>query len=240
MDEKTKKIKDFWDERADKWGAVWPATLAERWLRMTEIKTIMKYIQRRKPKSVLDIGCGNGFSTKEYARKFPMIKFFGLDYSEKMIEHAKKEPVDNCHFVVGDVLDPDSFPAGKFDIVTTQRCIQNLPDYESQAMAINNLRAKKSPDGVLLLMECSRDGVAQLNTLRMKLRMKPIENIMPWHNNFLTDQKVIDDFGAKIEYFSSTYMFLAKVLPLHPRLWVIGYLLPPIGKFGYDRLYIIK
>ena len=240
MDKNTEKIKSFWDERADIWGVAWQATLGERWLRMTEIKRVMKYIKRCKPRRVLDVGCGNGFSTKRYAKKFPQIEFIGLDYSEKMISHAKSEPIRNCTFVVGDVLNSDTFPSGKFDIVTTQRCIQNLPDYESQVKAINNLHAKKSSGGVLLLMECSRDGVEQLNNLRMKLRMKPMENIMPWHNNFLTDQKMIDDFGAGIEYFSSTYMFLAKVLPLHSRLWPIGYFLPSVGRFGYDRLYIIS
>lgn len=207
---------------------------------MQEIKIIMKHIKRRKPKRVLDVGCGNGFSTKIYARKFPQIEFIGLDYSEKMISYAKKEPIANCSFIVGDILELDSFPSGEFEIVTTQRCVQNLPDYESQFKAINNLRAKKSIDGVLLLMECSRDGVAQLNNLRMKLRMKPIENIMPWHNNFIADPKIVVDFGAIVEYFSSTYMFMTRIIPLHPKLWIVGYLLPSVGRFGYDRLYVIR
>ena len=60
MDDKTEKIKDFWDERASKWGTAWQATLEERWLRMIEIKTITKYINRLKPRRVLDIGCGLG------------------------------------------------------------------------------------------------------------------------------------------------------------------------------------
>lgn len=240
MEKQFRTIKEFWDDRADTWGAAWQATLGERWLRMREIKTIVKYIRRRKPKRVLDVGCGNGFSTKIYARKFPEIEFVGLDFSEKMISHSKKEPVKNCTFIVGDVLAFDSFPPGEFDIVSTQRCIQNLPDYQSQVKAINNLRAKKSPDGILLLIECSRDGVAQLNSFRQRLGMKPYENIMLWYNNFLNDQDIIRDFGAQIEYISSTYIFVAKVLCLHPRLWPIGYFLPPVGKFGYDRLYVIQ
>ena len=87
-------------------------------------------------------------------------------------------------------------------------------------------------------MECSKDGVRQLNELRVRLGREPIENIKPWHNNFLFDQKMTDDFGAHIIHFSSTSMFLSKIVD--DGLARIGYFLPAIGKFGYDKLYVIK
>ena len=184
IDEKNEKIKEHWQEKAEQWGQGWQATLGERWLRMLEIKTIAKKIERYSPRQVLDVGCGNGFSTKKYARKFPGIEFVGLDYSPKMISQANKDTVKNCSFMEGNVLELGSFPKGEFDMIITQRCIQNLSDYESQAIAIKNLLTKKSSKGTLLLMECSKDGLVQLNNMRMKLRLKPKENIMPWHNNF--------------------------------------------------------
>jgi SAM-dependent methyltransferase len=238
MDERSREIKKFWDTRAEMYGADWQATLGEKYLRLLEINTMKKLIKRHAPKRVLDVGCGNGFSTKIYAEKFPSIKFFGMDYSEAMIQHAKRTPILNCSFFVGDVLDEASSKEGEFDFIMTQRCLQNLPDYECQHKAINNLLKRKSPNGYLFLMECSKDGVAQFNQLRVRIGKKPVDNLEPWHNNFFVDKSLRKDFGAEIVYFSSTYMFLAKVM--FSKLSKLGYLLPPIGKFGYDRLYIIK
>lgn len=240
MADRTEEIKKFWDDRATQYGEDWRATLGEKYLRLLEIKTMSKLIKAYKPRNVLDVGCGNGYSTKIYATKFPDINFIGMDYSEKMIQEAHKRPVKNCKFFTGDVLDSNSIPEakGKFDLIITQRCIQNLSDYNRQRIAINNLLAKKSPKGTLLLMECSKDGVAQLNRVRQKFGKEPIEGIEPWHNNFFIDNNLINDFKAHIVFFTSTYMFFGKVL--HDRLSAIGYLLPQLGKFGYDRLYVIK
>jgi SAM-dependent methyltransferase len=238
MDERIKEIKKFWDSRATEFGPQCEATLREKYLRLLEIKIMKRLIRYYRPSKVLDVGCGNGFSTKIYALAFPSTKFFGMDYSEEMINHARNIASPNCSFFVGDVLDPESLEKGPYDLIMTQRCLQNLPDYDLQKQAIGNLLAIKNSTGPLLLMECSKDGVKQLNGYRTRLRMKPLENIEPWHNNFLIDKLLKTDFGANITYFSSTYMFLSKIL--HPRLSSLGYLLPSIGKFGYDRLYIIK
>lgn len=244
MSRRVDEIKKFWDDRAKEFGEDWRATLGEKYLRLLEIKTMTGLIKSYRPGRVLDVGCGNGYSTKLYANSFPNIEFIGIDYSEKMIQQANKSPVKNCNFVIGDVLNTNLLPEGVFDLIITQRCLQNLTDYESQQQAINNLISKKSIHGALLLMECSKDGVEQLNRFRTKMGLKPFENIEPWHNNFFHDNKLRKDFNADIVYFTSTYMFLVKLITIHPWvslfLSVLGYHLPQFGKFGYDRLYIIK
>jgi hypothetical protein len=65
-----------------------------------------------------------------------------------------------------------------------------------------------------------------------------LDNIEPWHNNFFRDTALVDDFGARVVHFTSTYMFISKVIS--SRFSRLGYLLPQIGKFGYDKLYIIS
>jgi len=232
------KIRKFWNERADSFGEKWNATLGEKYLRLLEINTIIKLLKIFTPQTVLDVGCGNGYSTKKYALSFPNVKFIGVDFSDKMIQKANEKKISNCKFFIADVTEPESIPDHDFDIILTQRCIQNLENYESQYLAIKHLIKKKKTDGLLLLMECSKDGVEQLNRIRKKFLKAPKENIEPWHNNFLRDQLLIKDFNANIIYFSSTYMFLTKVI--HPKLDKYAYALPNIGKFGYDRLYIIK
>jgi len=238
MGKKVEEIRKFWDDKAIEYGEDGRATLGESYLRLLEIKTMIKQIKYHKPRNVLDVGCGNGYSTKIYAKRFPSTQFIGMDYSEQMILNASKNQINNCTFIVGDVLNLNSFLEEKFDLILTQRCLQNLVDYESQYKAIKNLINQKAPKGMLLLMECSKDGVEKLNKIRIRFGKKPIENIEPWHNTFFIDQKMINDFGAKIMHFSSTYMFLSKIIDL--RLSFLGYILPAVGKFGYDKLYQIK
>ncbi|MDY6838796.1 MAG: class I SAM-dependent methyltransferase [Thermodesulfobacteriota bacterium] len=235
--DKIRRIRQFWDDRAKQYGDGCRATLGEVRLRKLEIRTMIKYIRKFAPSLVLDVGCGNGYSTKMYAQNFPTIDFLGVDYSPEMIKHARKNVTRNCSFDTADVLDIGSMPRGRFDLIITQRCLQNLPDYARQRDAIYNLISLKAPDGRLLLMECSKTGVAQLNRVRKQFCRSPLNNIEPWHNCFFVDETIKEDFKADIVYFSSTYMFISKVI--HRRLSLVGYWLPPIGKFGYDRLYIL-
>lgn len=238
VDNRIRAIKEFWDTRAREFRENPEGTLTEKYLRLLEIKTMTRFIREMKPTRLLDVGCANGYSTKVYARTFRHVNLIGMDYSEEMILHAQKDALSNCTFVVGDVLRKETFPSGAFDIIITQRCIQNLPDYTTQRTAIENMLTKKVRGGALLLMECSKDGVDKLNLWRWRLGKKPIENVEPWHNHFLVDKKLVEDFNARIFHFSSTYMFLAKVL--HPRLSRLGKLLPSLGSFGYDKLYLIR
>jgi SAM-dependent methyltransferase len=231
-------IRSFWDDRARQFGADGRATLRETHLREVEVRTMMRKLRDLRPGSALDVGCGNGWSTKQYARRFPGTEFVGVDFSGEMIRHARDAAPPNCRFMQADVLDAASLPRGPFDVVMTQRCIQNVPGWETQKRAIRNLMAVRSRRGVLLLMECSKDGVAQLNGLRTFLGLPAIDGIEPWHNTFLRDRLMIDEFGTAVECFASTYMFLAKVV--HKRLSYVARYLPALGRFGYDRLYIIR
>jgi ubiquinone/menaquinone biosynthesis C-methylase UbiE len=232
------RIRAFWDQRAREYGADGRATLRETHLREVEVRTMMRKIRALSPLRVLDVGCGNGWSTRLYAQAFPQTQFVGIDFSEEMIRHAKYTNVSNCRFAVGNVLDATSLPGGSFDLVMTQRCLQNLPDWETQKQAIANLMGVRSPHGKMMLMECSKDGVAQLNALREEMGQEPLTNIEPWHNCFMKDEQLVREYGATVEYFSSTYMFLTKVL--HKKLSYVARYLPPIGQFGYDRLYVIE
>jgi cyclopropane fatty-acyl-phospholipid synthase-like methyltransferase len=73
-------IKKFWDKRADKFQESCIAALGETKLRKLEIKTILKYLKGNM--NILDVGCGNGYSTIEFARNIQS-EFFGIDYSKK-------------------------------------------------------------------------------------------------------------------------------------------------------------
>src|SRR5437016_8478865 len=152
------KIRSFWDDRARQFGADGRATLRETHLRDLEIKTMRAKIARLRPRNVLDVGCGNGFSTRHYAAAFPEIQFIGIDFSPEMIRHARSNVPLNCAFQIANVLEPTSLPQGPFDLIITQRCLQTLPDWSTQNPAIANLNALRARSSSLLLMECSKDG----------------------------------------------------------------------------------
>ena len=230
-------IKAFWDDRARQFGVRPRATLNEAPLRELEICAMACRLSRLRPRRVLDVGCGNGYSTRSFAHRFPETQFTGVDYSPEMIRQANLDVPANCTFATADVLDADSLPEGPFDVILTQRCLQNLPEDALQTIAIENLLARRSDRGVLLLMECSRNGVRRLNRMRRRFGREPLADLEPWHNRFMRDGRLRRRFDARVEHFSSTYMFLVKVL--HPRLARIARRLPAVGTFGYDKLYVI-
>lgn len=236
--EQIAKIKAFWDERARVHGTEWTATLGEQFLRQLEIRTMLEQIASRPCDVVFDVGCGNGYSTVRYATAFPDKTFIGIDYSEEMIAQARKHETANCRFQVGDVHRLETFPPLKADLILTQRCLQNIPGYDLQRAAIENLRAKLRPRGSLLLMECSRTGLDLLQKYRRRKGKPPLEGLEPWHNTFFHDERLIRDFSAEIVHFCSTYMYFAKVVE-GDGMAERGYNLPNIGSFGYDKLYVI-
>ena len=60
-------------------------------LGMSNLQTlrIMKLIEKIKPKSVLDVGCGNGERVLQLACRYPGIKFTGLELTPGGVETAK-------------------------------------------------------------------------------------------------------------------------------------------------------
>ena len=98
-------IKAFWEDRARQFGARPRATLNEAPLRELEIDAMSRRLSRLKPRRVLDVGCGNGYSTRSFATRFPDTQFVGVDYSPEMIRQASLDVPANCTFAAGDVLD---------------------------------------------------------------------------------------------------------------------------------------
>jgi 2-polyprenyl-3-methyl-5-hydroxy-6-metoxy-1,4-benzoquinol methylase len=73
--------------------------------------------------TILDVGCGAGLKSDYLIKKgFHVI---GIDFSEKMIELAKRE-VPGGTFSVRDVHDIESMP-GKFDAVFAQAVLLHVP-----------------------------------------------------------------------------------------------------------------
>jgi len=112
----------------------------------------------------------------------------------------------------------DPFQLGAYDLVYTQRCIINLPDWEAQKRAIANIAKCLKPGGLYVMLENSWDGLQQINDWREALGLYRIEP--PAWNRYLRDDEVEDfanenDCGLRLETiddYSGTYYFLSRVV----------------------------
>ena len=246
---RVEKIKEFWNERAMQYGAKQHATLGEISVRYLEINEIKRHLNHGQ--KILDVGCGNGYTTKKFAKIYNS-KLHGIDYSPEMIRIANQSLMESgilgeIHFEVQDCLDL-KFSNNYFDVIYTERCLQNLPGLKLQEQAILELLRVLKPGGKLILVECSKTGLLKLNKLRKVIGRSEISDAEPWHNKFFDDTWLLklahnnkDIFSLKIKHFASTYTFLTRILPLWRIFYYSRYFqyVPNIGKLGYFKAYRI-
>ena len=79
------------------------------------------------PATLIDIGCGDGTYTHALKEARPDLACTGFDPAEAAIEAARKRFPD-VEYVVGDMLDPATFPTRRFDIGVVRGVIHHLPD----------------------------------------------------------------------------------------------------------------
>lgn len=213
------KIKEYWDSRA-KLGP--KAGTQDLIVRQLEVRAIEKYVEDGM--NILDAGCGNGETAIYLAKKYD-VSILGIDFSEKMIKAARvasiTEAKGHVFFHVGDITKPSIeyhlACSECFDLVYTQRAIINLPDWETQRKTIELLGSYLKPNGLYLMCECSKSGLAQINFLREQADLAPI--VPPWHNRYLDDEEIEslcysqNSLRLSMRHdFSGTYYFLSRVV----------------------------
>lgn len=176
-------VKQFWDQQAEQHGASPVATSPDHYYRDMEIRRILPWLRGRR--TILDVGCGNGYSTFKFVDRYPNASICGMDYSEKMISAAKTMRGDRGQpgFMVHDVLEPLLTGLDRYDAIVTERCLINLTSREEQAAAILNLKQLLKPGGRLILVENMADGLNALNNLREQWGLPVIKQ--RWHNCYL-------------------------------------------------------
>ena len=152
-------IEQFWRNRVDIYGSSSRATLRETAVRSAEISTIKKYL--KESQRIVDIGCGNGFSTIQWAKAIKG-EFLGIDYVKEMIDVANSELSQHSpsirgtlRFEVGDIRFLD-LKKNTFDAAITERCLQNLTSFEQQISAIKNISNILKDNALFFMFECSK------------------------------------------------------------------------------------
>jgi SAM-dependent methyltransferase len=151
-------------------------------MRELEVAFVSKYL--RADQSLADIGCGDGRATRKYAER--VARCVGIERSDRLrgiaIAEQEAQPVAGLVFQSGDILNLAEH-AESFDVVVTERVLINLPSWEHQQQAIEQIHETLRPGGLYVMLENTEDGDRALNDLRERVGLKPIPQ--HWHNVYL-------------------------------------------------------
>lgn len=172
-------------------------------------------IESKLPKSgvLFDFGCGDGTSTARFAPH--VSKAIGFDYIPAYVEMAKKaHPA--LTFAQADVgqLQPIVKEYGKADIAISIRCLINLPTWELQKTALDQIADTIKPGGRYLFSEGWQEGWDALNVMRHKLGLPAINLVS--YNRLLSRQELERHVAGKFEIVDYVnlgfYIFMSRVL----------------------------
>lgn len=121
----------------------WNSAQYEKFIkqRSQPAKDLAMRIAHHSPKTVLDIGCGPGNSTKILKEIFPTAKLLGIDSSPNMIAKAKEDNPDIDFYVCNALA-----IKGEFDVIYSNACFHWIPNHKTFLPA---LMKKVNPNGCL-------------------------------------------------------------------------------------------
>jgi ubiquinone/menaquinone biosynthesis C-methylase UbiE len=193
-------------------------------LRELEIHTAAGYMQDGH--TVLDVGCGTGYSSRQYAKKHA-VKGYGIDYATKMVETARAKAAEETGLLGTLTYEQASvlelpYEDNTFDVITSGRCLMALLDWDRQKEALAELQRVLKPGGVLVLMEGTLQGLERLNQARVQFGLAAIPAVD--QHRLITlkfDEPQLITFGATLFdlvtiHRFGMYYFITRVL--HPLL----------------------
>jgi len=250
-------IKEYWENQAKTYKDSYWASWGDIYMINLEMETINKHI--KKDQTILDVGCGNGFSTFDLLKNNPKL-IIGLDSAENMIKEAEKKKeerkIENISFEIGDIRNL-RFNDNSFDVVYTTRVLINLPNWEMQKQGIKECIRVTKKGGMVIFSEAFWEPLALLNSFRILKGLPPL--VEHDFNRYLKKQKLnefLNSLNLKFEIndFSSIYYLgsrFLRELVTDERLYS-GYSNPinkifydiereySGGDFGIQQAYIIK
>jgi SAM-dependent methyltransferase len=263
---KSDKIRQYWSERARSTEpSSRQATTYDVFLREHEIATLKGRIAALSlppGRTVVDIGCGDGYATVRLAAQFPGIRFIGIDWSEDMLARAEQnvaaDPAlrETVSFRVGDMRDlSSSLGSERFDVCLSVRSLINLTTSEEQYATIAQIAEHLRPAGHYFCIENFQQGQENFNRLRLAMGLPEIP--VRWHNHFFDEERFVTEAGRFFEHvafdsFLSSYYLATRVIysagcqlageepdyfhPIHQ----VAARLPPIGDFCPIKLVTLR
>jgi ubiquinone/menaquinone biosynthesis C-methylase UbiE len=255
------EIHDFWTRQAREYQQSPSASWSDHPVVEMEIREVAKRLSDGD--HVLDIGCANGYSSAQLARR-RRINLRGLDYVAEMIEqanlraaHQREELLGSLEFGVGDITQLQE-PSDAYDKVVVIRVLINLGTWDRQLLGLRECLRVLKPGGLLVLSEATIQGWQRLNALRAEWGLDSIA--VPPFNQYLDEERVYSAFAGKMELielcnFASTYYVGTRLLkPLLAQVtkavvdvadpdaewnrWFSQ--LPAAGDYGTQKLFVLR
>jgi len=242
----TGDIIGLYKSEAARHGAGGTSTIQDIRTRDLEMNAIFSYV--RDGMRVLEVGCGNGYVAEQLVRTFA-VELDAFDYSHDLAAIATARQIKGAKgtvkFSQGDVLELDR--RDTYDLVFSERCVQNLVAWEDQKRGLDNIRRSLKVGGEYVMLESFWSGLDNLNAARAELDIEPIPE--SWHNLFFKEQETIDymqSIGcAYVDqnrflsgYYFGSRVLLAAIMPKDKKVASSSILndyfcaLPPAGDFS--------
>src|SRR5262249_46830921 len=143
----------------------------------------------------------------------------------------------------------------RYDLVFTERVLQNLLDWPAQQIALANIVRALKPGGLFVMEECFWSGLNTLNAARAELDLDPVPE--SWHNTFFHDDQVLGhmtsldtEFVEENRFLSGYYfgsrVLLPALLPKGKAATSASVLndffceLPPVGNFCPMKIMVFR
>ncbi len=207
---------EFWENQVKKYGYDVKSTNFDLLAEELELFYLEKFVNDGEV--ICDLGCGNGRTIIELAKKKQNTIFYGFDFVEEMVDVAnekkKKLGLGNVFFYLMDACSEDLKVKffSRFDKVITKRLLINLKG-ESKLKAIENIHSILKDHGVYIMVECFLGPLTKINSIREKLNLNKIK--VKKFNEYISK-----DFMRQIEVlfkakkqidFESLYYFVSRI-----------------------------
>ena len=212
---KSNEIKKYWEDRAAEDSSA-QSTTQDVYLREIEFNTLSERIHKYSPGRVADVGCGDGRTTTRLASTYPNTCFSGFDYSSSMVENARRVLLSGgASNVEFEQLDICEGLKRSFDLIYTTRCLINLPSWDIQKVAINNIHKALAVGGVYLMVENFIEGQENFNQVRKNFGLPEIP--IREHNFFFQRERLLEYIKGRFEVEeevnnSSAYYLVSRVI----------------------------
>ena len=102
----------------------------------------------------LDLACGTGSLTRDLAERVgPEGYVLGIDFSKEMVGAARKRPMSNVEYVLGDATDLQGVEDGSFDAATIAYGARNIPNLDA---LFGEMARAVRPGGRAVCLEIAR------------------------------------------------------------------------------------
>lgn len=138
----------YWETRARSWNAIQEDEVFDK-------DVVTKELKKLNPKSVLDIGCGNGNWAKTIKEELGDVDYLGIDISKKMVSYAQKRNPE-MNFKHMDVREVGAL-GKKYDLIFAYTCFLHVPKEDMK----ETVKQLKKVGKQILFVEPIKEGAKQ-------------------------------------------------------------------------------